>query len=295
MRFWHASPEPAQNRSSLVSVTPLYMRQHIGLPSPQETTLCSTMRTSERIASRHERPADVPPCPLCWVAFSSRKCDPNGECAHYNSRETRYDRRGLPDLCNDKTDWENELNRPVVSKNGGCYQMWYTGQVRGKSQVGYATSEDGKSWKRASDNPVLSAEKPWEKVAVMCPHVIYHMWCSGGEQHEPIGIARSKDGITDWNRRSANPIIRPSEDHWELRRLQALCDLRRKEVAPVVQRSQGRRRADRTNPPRRGRSGVLKSDLLPPFAAKGDRMGRVIRFDENCVSLRTARDRHAAL
>ena len=24
-----------------------------------------------------------------------------------------------------------------------------------------------------SDKPVLSAESPWEKVAVMCPHVIY--------------------------------------------------------------------------------------------------------------------------
>jgi len=105
---------------------------------------------------------------------------------------------------NNKTDWESDLNRPVVIKNGDLYQMWYTGQARGKSWIGYATSKDGKSWKRMSDKPVLSAESPWEKVAVMCPHVIrddkaklYRMWYSGGEQHEPnaIGYATSEDGL----------------------------------------------------------------------------------------------------
>ena len=44
---------------------------------------------------------------------------------------------------NDETDWENDLNRPVVIRNGDLYQMWYTGQARGKSWIGYATSMDG--------------------------------------------------------------------------------------------------------------------------------------------------------
>ncbi len=74
---------------------------------------------------------------------------------------------------NDKTDWENDLNRPVVIKNGDRYQMWYTGQARGKSWIGCATSTDGKSWQRLSAKPVLAAAEPWEKVAVMCPHVLY--------------------------------------------------------------------------------------------------------------------------
>lgn len=185
---------------------------------------------------------------------------------------------------NDKTDWENDLNRPVVIKNGDGYQMWYTGQARGKSWIGYAASKDGKAWKRESDKPVLTAEQPWEKVAVMCPHVVfddkakvYRMWYSGGEQGEPnsigyatssdgvnwakyktnpifspdpknawekdrvtacqvipqkdeflmfyigfrdeshaqIGVARSKDGITEWKRHPANPIIRPGKDQWD--------------------------------------------------------------------------------
>jgi len=185
---------------------------------------------------------------------------------------------------NPKSGWEDEVNRPVVLKKGDVYHMWYTGQAKGKSWIGYATSIDGKTWKRQGDKPVLSAERPWEKVAVMCPHVLfddkaklYRMWYSGGEQYEPnaigyatspdglkwtkleknpifrpdpnnawekdrvtacqvvkrdewhlmfyigfrdqhqaqIGVARSKDGITDWQRHKANPIIRPGQGQWD--------------------------------------------------------------------------------
>jgi predicted GH43/DUF377 family glycosyl hydrolase len=131
---------------------------------------------------------------------------------------------------NDKTDWENDLNRPVVIRNGDRYQMWYTGQARGRSWIGYATSRDGKTWERRSDRPVLSPEKPWEKVAVMCPHVLYddkarlyRMWYSGGEQYEPnaIGYATSEDGVK-WVKHDGNPIFRPErKNEWEKDRVTA--------------------------------------------------------------------------
>jgi predicted GH43/DUF377 family glycosyl hydrolase len=185
---------------------------------------------------------------------------------------------------NSQTDWESDINRPVVVKKGDTYHLWYTGQAKGRSSIGYATSRDGKDWTRQSDKPVLSPGQPWEKVAVMCPHVLwdegarrYRMWYSGGEQYEPdaigyatsgdglkwekfeknpvfaagpalewekhkvtacqvvqrgdwhlmfyigfrdvnhaqIGIARSRDGVTDWQRLPANPIIRPSKGSWD--------------------------------------------------------------------------------
>jgi predicted GH43/DUF377 family glycosyl hydrolase len=125
---------------------------------------------------------------------------------------------------NNETDWENDLNRPVVLKNGNRYQMWYTGQARGHSWIGYATSQDGKAWQRMSRRPVLSAESSWENVAVMCPHVLYdedarmyRMWYSGGEQNEPnaIGYATSADGLT-WNKHKDNPIFKPEpKNAWE--------------------------------------------------------------------------------
>jgi len=125
---------------------------------------------------------------------------------------------------NERTGWENDLNRPIVLKNGNRCQMWYTGQARGRSWIGYATSQDRKAWQRMSSRPVLSADSPWEKVAVMCPHVLYdeeaglyRMWYSGGEQNEPnaIGYATSEDGVT-WIKHKDNPIFKPDEKHaWE--------------------------------------------------------------------------------
>jgi predicted GH43/DUF377 family glycosyl hydrolase len=185
---------------------------------------------------------------------------------------------------NTATDWENDINRPVVVERPDGYHLWYTAQAKGRSWIGYATSHDGRTWTRASAKPVLSPEAPWEKVAVMCPHVIwddparlFRMWYSGGEQYEPdaigyatspdgrnwtkseanpifradpnnpwekhkvtacqvvrqgdwhlmfyigfrdvdhaqIGLARSRDGISNWQRHSANPIIRPGENQWD--------------------------------------------------------------------------------
>ncbi len=123
---------------------------------------------------------------------------------------------------NKRSGWEDDVNRPVLIKQGGLYRMWYTGQAKGKSWIGCATSTDGKTWKRAGDRPVLSPEKAWEKVAVMCPHVLhdgklYRMWYSAGEQYEPnaIGYATSKDGLT-WIKHEKNPIFRPEPGNaWE--------------------------------------------------------------------------------
>jgi len=185
---------------------------------------------------------------------------------------------------NKASGWEDDINRPVVIKQGALYRMWYTGQASAHSSIGYATSSDGVVWQRMSDQPVLAAGQAWEKAAVMCPNVIwdkkaklYKMWYSGGEQYEPdaigyatssdglvwtkrqdnpifrgdpkieweqdkvtacqvvkdgnwylmfyigfrdvdhaqIGVARSKDGLTHWQRLAANPIIRPGLDQWD--------------------------------------------------------------------------------
>ncbi len=59
-------------------------------------------------------------------------------------------------------------------------------------------AESSAGWRKHEGNPVLVADQPWEKVAVMCPHVEwepdrggFRMWYSGGDQYEPdaIGLA----------------------------------------------------------------------------------------------------------
>jgi predicted GH43/DUF377 family glycosyl hydrolase len=124
---------------------------------------------------------------------------------------------------NPATGWEDDINRPAIVKRADGYHLWYTGQAGGKSSIGYATSPDGKNWKRMSDKPVVWPEAPWEKESVMCPSVIwdqgsglFRMWYSGGDQYEPdaIGHATSPDGL-HWTK-SHEPVFRPmAENVWE--------------------------------------------------------------------------------
>jgi predicted GH43/DUF377 family glycosyl hydrolase len=128
------------------------------------------------------------------------------------------------------TGWEDDINRPVVFHRADGYHMWYTGQAKGKSKIGYAISPDGRSWKRQSRTPVLESSVSWEEVAVMGPHVmwdatarIWKMWYSGGEQYEPnaIGYAFSTDGL-HWNKNASNPVLTPDSHHdWEKQRVTA--------------------------------------------------------------------------
>ena len=100
----------------------------------------------------------------------------------------------------DETGWEDDINRPVVLKRQDGYHLWYTGQAKGHSSIGYATSANGITWKRMSDRPVLVPEMPWEKVAVMCPHVL---WDASGL--EPLRPRRHHDGPARSRRRRLGP------------------------------------------------------------------------------------------
>jgi predicted GH43/DUF377 family glycosyl hydrolase len=132
---------------------------------------------------------------------------------------------------NGQTGWEDDINRPVVVKREQTYHMWYTGQARGHSSIGYATSLDGTNWSRMSPQPVLSPEAPWEKVATMCPHVIwdaqaqlFRMWYSAGDQYEPdaIGYATSSDGLV-WHKDKNNPVFKPDPSNaWEQHKVTAV-------------------------------------------------------------------------
>ena len=131
---------------------------------------------------------------------------------------------------NKATNWEQEINRPCVLKKDGLYHMWYSAFNNKCSHIGYAASSDGKTWNRRSDQPVLSPEKPWEKICLMCPHVlwddrtgVYKMWYSGGERYEPnaIGYAASPDGVR-WAKHEANPIFTPDvKSDWEKHKVTA--------------------------------------------------------------------------
>ena len=133
----------------------------------------------------------------------------------------------------ESSDWQEDINRPSILRSAIGYHMWYTGQASGRSWIGYAVSSDGVHWNRQSDSPVLCADQPWEKVAVMCPKVLwdpqhknYRMWYSGGEQYEPdaIGYCESQDG-RHWAKNYTHPVFKAASAHtWEQQKVTA-CDI----------------------------------------------------------------------
>lgn len=122
------------------------------------------------------------------------------------------------------TGWEDEVNRPIVVRDGNGYRMWYTGQTERSSDIGHATSADGVHWERQS-TPVMRPTQPWEAEGLMCPHVErdaggWRMWYSGGGLEEPVAIghATSPDGLA-WTKNEANPVLAPEPaNRWERER-----------------------------------------------------------------------------
>jgi len=82
---------------------------------------------------------------------------------------------------------------------------------------GVATSDDGWSWRRATDHPVLSVFDPdcadWEKDCIYQPWLLEHrgrffnFYNAARGNREQIGLAFSSD-LLNWVRYPANPILR---------------------------------------------------------------------------------------
>jgi hypothetical protein len=73
-------------------------------------------------------------------------------------------------------------------------------------------------------NPIFrpAAKNGWEKDRVTACQVVRHkgwhlMFYIGfkDQHHAAIGLARSRDGITGWERHPANPVIRPGGGRWD--------------------------------------------------------------------------------
>jgi len=125
--------------------------------------------------------------------------------------------------------WEKEIAVmcPHVEwdETENIYKMWYSGGEQNEpNAIGYATSKDGLIWEKYKNNPVIAGDKNirWEKHKLTAGQILrkdgwYYMFYIGFED-EPtarIGIARSKDGITNWERLKTNPIVSPTKGGWD--------------------------------------------------------------------------------
>jgi predicted GH43/DUF377 family glycosyl hydrolase len=139
--------------------------------------------------------------------------------------------------------WERQSEQPVLvsekawekvavmcphvewDNNAKQWRMWYSGGEQNEpNAIGYATSKDGLVWEKYENNPIFSSNKntKWESHKVTACQILKHgdWWLMFyiGFEHENlarIGIARSKDGITNWERLPTNPIISPGKGKWD--------------------------------------------------------------------------------
>lgn len=139
---------------------------------------------------------------------------PRKACAvTFSDDGIHWDEPQITLASDESTGWEDNLNRSCVLKVDGVYKMWYTGQARGHSYIGYAESADGITFTRKCAEPILFPEYPYENASVMNPCVLYEdglyrMWYSAGETYEPnvLAYAESDDGI-NWRKVRYNPIF----------------------------------------------------------------------------------------
>jgi len=124
--------------------------------------------------------------------------------------------------CKQNDEWDyDRADYARVIYDGNSYHMWYSGGKTWAWQIGYATSENGSSWTKYADNPVLlrGSTGSWDESTVVSCAVInsgdkYMMWYTGGSIQDDtvqIGYAESDccpSGIMGVNqmRMSIHPI-----------------------------------------------------------------------------------------
>ncbi len=138
-----------------------------------------------------------------------------------------WERRKEPVLKPDQ-DWEKQAimcPHVLFDETEGSYKMWYAaGCNHEPDAIGYASSIDGIHWDKYTDNPVLEGSRGhlWEQHKVVAPCVVkeagwYYMFYVGHlhEERAQVGLARSRDGITGWEKHPQNPLIAPTQGDWD--------------------------------------------------------------------------------
>lgn len=138
-----------------------------------------------------------------------------------------WERFDAPVLVPDQ-DWELKAimcPHVIYDETEKIYKMWYSGGGNHEPDaIGYAWSKDCMNWKKYEGNPIFSSDVniDWERNKTAACHVLkwdgwYYMFYIGfiHVDRAAIGLARSKDGITGWERYSQNPIIAPDKGKFD--------------------------------------------------------------------------------
>lgn len=108
----------------------------------------------------------------------------------------------------------------IYDGDAGLFKMWYCGgEVYEPDAVGYATSRDGFTWTRVSAAPIFTPASGWEDDKIGSLQVSrvggWYYAFYNAFQRTPfisrIGMARSQDGVSAWERHPRNPLLSPGK------------------------------------------------------------------------------------
>ena len=115
---------------------------------------------------------------------------------------------------------------PCVLYENGIYRMWYSaGETYEPNVLCYAESADGVTWQKSPLNPIFekNPEKEYEQNRIggcqVIPHPAlgYLVFYIGYRDINTACVcaAYSKDGVTDFHRCKANPLVAPTPGEWD--------------------------------------------------------------------------------
>lgn len=121
-------------------------------------------------------------------------------------------------------------------EEAGLFKMWYSaGEIREADAIGYAVSRDGIHWRKFGQNPILTHRdgRYFEVAKVEGCCVLrqadgyYYMFYMGvdGDGITGVGLARSRDGVTGWERHPSNPIYAGTDGGWDWLGVRGPCVL----------------------------------------------------------------------
>ena len=126
-----------------------------------------------------------------------------------------------------ETPFEGEsVMNPCVLYENGVYRMWYSaGETYEPNVLCYAESTDGIAWNKSPGNPVLvkNPAKEYEQNRIGGCQVIPHpalgylfFYIGYRDIHTAcICAAYSENGVTDFHRCRANPLVAPTPGAWD--------------------------------------------------------------------------------
>jgi len=121
-----------------------------------------------------------------------------------------------------KGEWDDGVAKlPTVTRHGNRYYMFYSGRNGAGKQIGLATSDDLKHWRKHPANPLL-ARRPgqWDSQLSTHPAPIIHRdgrffmlyrGMKGFYRQQGLGVAVSDDLIR-WRRHRDGPVLPPGEE-----------------------------------------------------------------------------------